>query len=247
MDTLFISDLHLSPERPEKLELFRRLLRGPARKAGALYILGDLFEQFWAGNDDRTPPAPEVSAELRSLSGAGVPCRFLRGNRELLLDSGFETLTGCRVLPDPSVIELDGCRTLIMHGDRLCTRDWSYQLFRALMEAAPVRRAFGALPYGIRALLAHGLRPLMVKSVAFKPPEIIDADHGAIAEALRRHGVTELIHGHTHRPSVHEFTLDGARARRIVLGDWYTDPLLLVCRGSHRQLLRVEEYISAAG
>ena len=247
MDTLFISDLHLSPARPERLDLFHRLLRGPARRARALYILGDLFEQFWAGNDDRTPPVNEVIAELKSLTGNGIPCWFLRGNRELMVDPGFEALTGCRLLPDPSLIELEGTPTLIMHGDRLCTRDWSYQMFRALMESRPVRLAYGALPRRMRTLLAHGLRPLMAKSVEFKPPDIIDADHGAIADCLRRHGVTELVHGHTHRPSVHEFSLDGRPARRIVLGDWYGEPLMLVCNGPHRQLLRVEEYIAEAG
>ena len=244
MDTLFISDLHLSPERPDKLELFRKLLRGPARRAKTLYILGDLFEQFWAGNDDRTPPAPEIIEELGSLTGSGVLCCFLRGNRELILDPGFEALTGCRVLPDPSLIDLGGARTLIMHGDRLCTRDWSYQCFRAAMESGPIRALYRALPRGMRTRLAHGLRPVMIKTMEFKPPDIVDADHGAIARVLRRHGVTELIHGHTHRPSVHDFTLDGKPARRIVLGDWYGDPLMLVCRGSHRQLLRVEEYLT---
>jgi UDP-2,3-diacylglucosamine hydrolase len=247
MDTLFISDLHLSRERPEKLELFRQLLRGPARKAAALYILGDLFEEFWAGNDDRTPPAPEIIEELRSFTGSGVPCMFLRGNRELVLDGGFEALTGCRVLPDPSLIDLGGSRTLIMHGDRLCTRDWSYQSFRAVMEGGIVRRLYLALPRGLRTALAHGLRPLMVRSMASKAPEIVDADHGAIAGIMRTHRVAELIHGHTHRPSVHEFELDGTRARRIVLGDWYADPLMLVCDGPHRHLMRVVEYLSEAG
>ncbi|HEY7840872.1 MAG TPA: UDP-2,3-diacylglucosamine diphosphatase [Gammaproteobacteria bacterium] len=247
MDTLFISDLHLSPARPEKLELFRTFLRGPARGAAAVYILGDLFEEFWAGNDDRTPPAAEIIGELKQLTGAGIPCYFLRGNRELVLDAGFESLTGCRVLPDPSVIDLGGARTLIMHGDRLCTRDWSYQLFRAAMESGMIRRVYLALPRVLRTALAHGLRPFMVRSMASKAPEIVDADHGAISGAMRAHGVTELIHGHTHRPSVHEFELDGRHARRIVLGDWYGDPLMLVCDGPHRHLMRVAEYLSEAG
>lgn len=247
MDTLFISDLHLDPLRPQQLELFRRLLRGPARGARAVYILGDLFEQFWIGNDERTPPAPEVIAELRALTASGVHCLFLRGNRELVLDRGFEALTGCTLLPDPSVIDLDGARTLIMHGDRLCTRDRSYQLFRAALEWPPLARLFRSLPYALRALLAHGLRPLMRRSTAFKAPDIIDADHAAIAAAMRGFGVRELIHGHTHRPAVHEFQLDHEPARRIVLGDWYAEPMLLVCRERHRQLMRVQEYVDTAG
>lgn len=243
MDTLFISDLHLSPERPNQIELFRRLLQGPARKAQALYILGDLFEEFWAGNDDHTPPNSEILAELKTFTGAGGQCFILRGNRDLMLDTGFEPLTGCVLLPDETVIETDGVKTLLMHGDTLCTRDWSYQIFRAFMDCRPVRTLYLGLPYDRRIGLAHGLRPAMRRSTDFKALEIVDVTPAAVERAARRFGVSEIIHGHTHRPAVHAFEVDGRRVRRFVLGDWYVDPKMLVRTGERRRLVRVEEYL----
>jgi len=244
MDTLFISDLHLSPERPSQIELFKRLLRGPARKAQALYILGDLFEEFWAGNDDCTPPNPDIVAELKTFTGAGGQCYVLRGNRDLMLDPGFESLTGCILLPDETVIETDGTKTLLMHGDTLCTRDWTYQLFRAFMDCAPVRKLYQSLSYNTRTRLAHGLRPAMRRSTDFKALEIVDVTQAAVERAARRFGVSEIIHGHTHRPAVHAFDVEGRRVRRFVLGDWYVDPKMLVRTGERRRLVSVEDYLT---
>jgi UDP-2,3-diacylglucosamine hydrolase len=246
MEILFLSDLHLSPERPDQVEHFRRLLRGPARRAEAIYLLGDLFEQFWIGNDEHTPPAAEVLAELRACAGSGPRCHILRGNRELMLDRGFEALTGWRVLPDRSVIDVVGRRVLIMHGDLLCTRDWKYQAFRTFMESAPVRGLYRALPRRMRELLSHGLRPAMRRSAARKPPEIVDADADAIRREMEAHGVTTLIHGHTHRPGVFPVTLAGGEGTRTVLGDWYGEGMVLSCRADEWRLLSVSDYLRAA-
>lgn len=243
METLFISDLHLSPERPEKLELFKRFMRGSARHCGALYILGDLMEQFWTGNDDTTPPNKEIIEELSGFAASGARLFFLRGNRELMLDKKFEALTGCTVLPDQTVIDLYGDKTLLMHGDRLCSRDKSYQLYRRFMESGPVKKLFSSLPYRLRTGLAHGLRPVMKKASARKAPEIIDADQQTIEATMKAFGVRELIHGHTHRPGIHEFELAGGKARRIVLGDWYDQDSVLVCKDGGRRLISVKNYL----
>ena len=246
METLFISDLHLSPERPDKLELFKQFIRGPARACRALYILGDLVEEFWVGNDDRTPPNPQIIEELAGFTSSGKQLYFVRGNRELMLDNSFETLTGCTVLQDPSIIDLDGNKVLIMHGDRLCSRDRTYQLYRKFMESTPVKKLFGILPYRIRILLSHGLRPLMKKSSDFKSPGIIDADQKTIEETMQSYNVTELIHGHTHRPGIHDFELAGRQARRIVLGDWYDQDSVLVCRDNDRRLVSIRDYLASS-
>jgi UDP-2,3-diacylglucosamine hydrolase len=169
---------------------------------------------------------------------------MLRGNRELLLDRGFESLAGCRVLADATVVDLHGERTLLMHGDALCTRDVWYQRFRALMESAAGRHTFLALPRIVRLALARGLRPLMRRSTSWKPPDIIDVDADAVAETMRRHGVRLLIHGHTHRPGRYPVALDNSRGTRIVLGDWYSDQeMVLVCDGARRELLGVRELL----
>ena len=242
---MFIADVHLGEERPDKLSLFQQFLRGPARRAAALYILGDLFEHFWLGNDDRKPPNPAVLAELQAYTAAGRPLFIIRGNRDLLLDRGIETLTGARLLPDLSLIDLDGQRVLISHGDVLCTRDVKYQRFRRFAEAAPVRWIFLRLPYSWRDRLVRRLSPAFKQSAARKRPEIMDVDGDTVIRTMRAFGVQELIHGHTHRPGLHELSIDGQAARRIVLGDWYDKELILVCRGSERKLMSVADYIDS--
>ena len=243
MDTLFISDLHLSTGRPDKIGLFRQFFDGPARTARAVYILGDLFENFWVGNDDRTPPAAEVINVLRDCCEQNEEVYLLRGNRDLMLDHGFCALTGCKLLADENVIQIDGQATLIMHGDLLCTRDRKYQLYRKFVESPIIRPLYSSLPYRLRLFLSRGLQPLFKKSAAAKAPEIIDADQVAVEAFMARHGVCELIHGHTHRPGIHHFVLNGQPARRIVLGDWYEADSVLVCRDGQRKLVRVQEYI----
>ena len=245
MDTIFIADVHLSDERPEKLSLFKTLLQGPAVRARAVYILGDLFENFWLGNDDRNPPNPEVLAELKDYSAGGKPLFIVRGNRDLMLDSGIEPLTGARLLPDLTVIDLDGKPVLITHGDVLCTQDVKYQRFRRFMEQPVIRWAFLHLPYSLRNWLVHLLTPAFKQSASYKRPEIMDVDENTVIRTMREHGVDELIHGHTHRPAMHELTIDNRPARRIVLGDWYDGELILVCRGPDRKLISVQEYISS--
>ena len=243
MDTLFVSDLHLSTERPDKIELFRQFFNGPARTANAVYILGDLFDNFWMGNDDCTPPAAEAINVLRDCCRHNDKVYILRGNRDLMLDRGFSALTGCKLLDDETVINIDGRDALVMHGDLLCTRDTKYQLFRKFMETPLIRRLYLNLPYRLRSFLSHGLQPLIKKSSDAKPAEIIDVDQTAVEAAMTRHNTAELIHGHTHKPGFHRFELNGQPARRIVLGDWYVDDSVLVCRDGEKKLLRIREYI----
>jgi len=226
--------------------LFQKLLRGPARKAKALYILGDLFENFWLGNDDRTPPCKQVVKELSDFSNSGNKLYIIRGNRELILDKGIEQLTGCQFLPDRSTIELDNIKVLIMHGDVLCTQDVKYQAYRKFVEHSFIKNIFLSFPYLLRNLIVHGLRPIMKKSVRNKPAEIIDVEQSTVESTMRDFAVHEIIHGHTHRPGMHEFQLDGKPAKRIVLGDWYETDSVLVCSNGERTLMRVQAYIDSA-
>jgi len=243
VDTIFISDVHLCDERPEKFSLFKQLLRGLTGRAQAVYILGDLFENFWLGNDDRNSPSPEILAELKSFTAGGIPLYLIRGNRDLMLDAGIETLTGARLLPDLSVIELEGKPVLITHGDIMCTQDVKYQRFRRFMELPAIRWVFLHLPYGLRNWLVRFLTPTFKQSALNKRPEIMDVDPESVLRTMREYGVDELIHGHTHRPGIHELKIHNKPARRIVLGDWYENELILVCRGSDRKLMSVLEYI----
>jgi len=251
MATLFISDVHLSRERPQAVERTLALLDGPARGADTLYILGDFFDQ-WLGDDDDTPPHREVEAALARLVGAGVPVRVCHGNHDFLLGDGFAARTGCELLPEPSVVEVHGIRVLVMHGDSLCTDDHEYQAFRRLSRDRDTQRRFLALPLAERAAKAAELRLSARARSRLKPEDIMDVNPQAVEAAMRAHGVLHLVHGHTHRPGIHEMTLDDRSARRIVLGDWYEKDHLLAwgpagCRlGAVREVLtgRVEEGVS---
>lgn len=237
MTTLFISDLHLDPTRPDIEALFHRFLAGPARRAEALYILGDLFET-WAGDDiDGVRHAGTLDA-LRRLT-AITPVRVMVGNRDFLLGAGFEAATGCRLLDDPQLIDLDGVPTVLSHGDQLCTADIGYQRFRRLVRNRWLQRAYRSLPAHARARLVGNLRARTAARTQGKPAEITDVTPAAVVELFRTTKARRLIHGHTHRPGVHALTVDNIARERIVLGDWYTQGSVLRCAAGRTQLARL--------
>ena len=218
--TLFISDLHLDENRPQIVELFKQFLRGEARRAKALYILGDLFES-WIGDDEDSSLAREVANELAAVRDANVATWFMHGNRDFLLGADYAGRAGMTLLRDPTVIELDGERTLLMHGDTMCTDDVDYQRFRTLVRDPQWQTQFLSRPLADRRAFAEQARGESRRQTAMKANEIMDVNQDAVVSALREHGVDRLIHGHTHRPAVHRFSVDGRAVERIVLGDWY--------------------------
>lgn len=219
---LFISDLHLDPSRPAITELFLHFLRERASTADSLYILGDFFEA-WIG-DDAVPAGHPVLAGLRQLTSAGLPIYIMRGNRDFLLGQDFEQATGTKLLADPTVIELNGEAVLLMHGDLLCTDDKEYQQFRAMVHDSRWQKDFLGKSIEERLLMARQARQESTtrnSNLAESTETIMDVNQDAVMQAMREHGVRRLIHGHTHRPNIHNFTLNNAPASRIVLGDWY--------------------------
>jgi UDP-2,3-diacylglucosamine hydrolase len=220
MATLFVSDLHLDAQHPEISRQFLAFLAGPATEADALYILGDLFE-VWIGDDDPDPEKQRIVAGLRKLTDSGVPCYIMHGNRDFLLGKRFCADSGCRMLEDPTIIQLHGDRVLTMHGDALCTDDHSYQNLRAMVRDPGWQKMFLALSPQQRLTLAEEARAGSKVHIAQAMSSIMDVNADAVAAAMRGAGVKLLLHGHTHRPNVHRFELDGAPAARIVLGDWH--------------------------
>lgn len=220
MATLFVSDLHLDAQHPDISRQFLAFLQGPAAEADALYILGDLFE-VWIGDDDPDPEKRRIIAGLRRLTDSGVPCYIMHGNRDFLLGEQFCAETGCRLLEDPTIIQLYGDRVLTMHGDALCTDDHSYQNLRAMVRDPGWQRMFMALSPQQRLTLAEAARAGSKVHIEQAMSSIMDVNTDAVAAAMRGAGVKLLLHGHTHRPNVHRFELDGSPAARIVLGDWY--------------------------
>jgi UDP-2,3-diacylglucosamine hydrolase len=217
---LFVSDLHLDASAPEGIAQFIAFLDGEARDAAALYILGDLFEA-WVGDDDPEPARTRVCAALRRYTDSGVPCFILRGNRDFLLGEGFEQRTGCRLLPDPVLLERGSLRVFISHGDPLCTADHSYQEFRSMVRNPEWQARYLKLPLATRRALAETARRGSKAHTERQQAQIMDVHPRAVSEAFRVSGATLMIHGHTHRPAVHTVQTAAGTAQRIVLGDWY--------------------------
>jgi len=221
MTTLFIADLHLDDARPDITALFERFLASSeARSAKAFYILGDLVEA-WIGDDDDAELPARIATATRALRDAGVPVYFMVGNRDFLLGEAFAERAGMTLLDDGTVHEIEGAPTLLMHGDVLCTDDVEYQAVRAQVRTAAWKAQILAMPLEARRAFAAKARSDSKSRTGQTDETIMDVNQGAVENAMRTAGVRRLVHGHTHRPAVHDFALDGQPARRIVLGDWY--------------------------
>ena len=220
MSVLLISDLHLQEERPDVTRAFFDFLQTRARGAEALYILGDFFE-VWIGDDGMTPYHEAIAKALHDLADSGTRIYLMHGNRDFMIGKVFCRKAGCSFLPDPSLVQLGGENVLLMHGDTLCTRDVQY-----LRKRARIRSPLGLfilrhlMPLSKRQALARKLRNESLERTAMKAAEIIDVTPEEIPRIMEKFGVKTLIHGHTHRPAVHQLQVTGKPARRIVLGDW---------------------------
>lgn len=222
MATLFIADLHLQTEEPAITAGFLRFLAGEARKADALYILGDLFEA-WIGDDDPNPLHQEIAEAIYALTQSGVPCYFIHGNRDFLVGQRFARACGMTLLDEEEVLDLYGRQVLIMHGDTLCTDDAGYLAFRAKVHTPWIQRLFLALPLFIRRRIAARMRADSKAANSSKSLEIMDVNPQAVVDTLQRHRVQWLIHGHTHRPAIHTLDANGQPAFRVVLGAWHSE------------------------
>ena len=220
MTTLFISDLHLEAAQPEIGEQFLGFLSGEARNAESLYILGDLFDA-WLGDDDPNPYYATMKAALCELTNAGVPTFFMHGNRDFMIGETFAAETGVAILDDPSIVELYGERVLLCHGDALCTDDVEYQQVRVMTRNKDWQAMMLAKSIEERIAFALQAREQSKARGESISNEIMDVNQDAVVATLREHGVDTMLHGHTHRPTIHDVNVDDSTARRIVLGDWY--------------------------
>jgi UDP-2,3-diacylglucosamine hydrolase len=216
---LLISDLHLEEQRPDITRAFLHFLQTRAREAEALYILGDFFEA-WVGDDGMSPFQHGIARALRELRDAGTRIYLMHGNRDFLIGRDFCRAAGCTLLKDPSLVYFNGEPVLLMHGDSLCTLDVGYMKLRRLLRNPLALFILRNLPLATRHKLARKLRSESRAQTSMKAREIIDVTPDEVPRIMAEHGVRTLIHGHTHRPAVHELKVNGQPARRIVLGDW---------------------------
>jgi UDP-2,3-diacylglucosamine hydrolase len=223
---LFVSDLHLDGSRPAATDAFLDFLTVDAVAADALYILGDLFE-FWIGDDDPNPTYRKIIAALAKLTSGGVRCHVMHGNRDFMLGADFIKASRTIFLHDPTLVYVGGQTVLLSHGDLLCTDDVGYQRFRRIVRNPVTQKIYNAIPFSWRERIALKIRGTSMAKYGKRPPAILDVNQQAVENFMRQYGVTTLLHGHTHRPAIHTFKLDGKPATRIVLGDWYGNSSVL--------------------
>lgn len=216
----FIADLHLSENRPDITSCFLRFLVKDAPEAEQLYILGDLFEA-WVGDDDDSPYLKQIADALTTLCQSGTKIFYIHGNRDFLLGKRFAKKASMELLPEIKTIDLYGQPVVIMHGDTLCTRDIDYQQFRKKSRTWWWQAAIKSLPLFVRKKIAENYRKKSAVATAIKSQDIMDVTQSEVVNCLEKYNSQLLIHGHTHRPAIHQLCANGASAQRIVLGDWY--------------------------
>lgn len=227
MSTLFISDLHLSDERENITELFLNFLEQRASKADALYILGDLFE-VWPGDDIIQPDYIQSIKKIKQLTENGLPIYVMQGNRDFLMAEKFAEVSGVTMIDDPTIINLYNTPILLMHGDTLCTDDIEYQKFRTMVRDPKWKADFFSKPDHERLAMTTKYRKISKTETALKSMDIMDVNQQAVETIMGEKNICQLIHGHTHRPAIHHFSVDNKDMKRIVLGDWYKQGSVLV-------------------
>ena len=231
-EILFISDLHISLEKPEITRRFLAFLQDRAPKAAAVYILGDLFDA-WVGDDDPTPPSNKIRRQIKQLADSGTQVYLQQGNRDFLLGNKFCQDTGVTLLDDYQVIDLLGTPTLLTHGDLLCTDDLPYQAFRVKSHSPVWQQSVLSKPLLLRLLAARWYRIRSYFHKRKKSHEIMDVNQNTVSKVMLEHNCLRLIHGHTHRPNVHNFEINGQPAQRFVLAAWSKDAGEILCWNSN--------------
>lgn len=219
MSVYFISDLHLEESRPDITRAFLTFIDSIQKDATSLYILGDFFES-WIGDDENTELQLLIKSRLQAFTKHGASLFFMHGNRDFLIGEVFAQETDATILPDPSVIQLNGEPVLLMHGDSLCTADTSYMKFRATIRNPAFLEPFLKRPIEERKVTAQQLRAMSQANNQNKSTEIMDITPSEVTREMTKHDVVTLIHGHTHRPDIHKLNINDQAAERIVLGDW---------------------------
>lgn len=223
MTTLFISDLHLCKQRPDITTMFKIFLNNKARHARALYILGDLFE-YWLGDDALDETALQVAAWLKALNDAGVDIYYMAGNRDFLLGNDYAQKSGMQIIKEPHVIDVNGEPTMLIHGDAECTDDIPYQQARKMLRNPSWQVDFLSKSIPERIAFAEQARKQSQEHTQGADMDIMDVNQKAIKALFEQHNIKQMIHGHTHRPAIHEIN----DTKRIVLGDWHKQASYLI-------------------
>lgn len=223
---LFISDLHLAPERPDIIQLFIQFMNNQAAQAESLYILGDLVE-YWLGDDDQADGLNKAFAAMRQQSERGLKIFLMHGNRDFLMGENLAQRTGCSLIHEPYIATINNTPVLLLHGDILCTDDIRYQELRAMLRNPAWQNDFLSKPLIERKQMALALRQQSKEETQSKASNIMDVNEQAVMQTFIDNNVSLMIHGHTHRPAIHDININSKSVKRIVLGDWYSQGSVL--------------------
>ncbi len=229
MKLLFISDLHLDPQRPDIQHCFDNFVSSCLQNNSdikALYILGDLFE-VWLGDDASLSSYSSTIEQLKQLNQKGIQVFVMHGNRDFLLGPAFAEAARCQLIPDPYPLRIEtqkGIETILLsHGDILCTDDIGYMSFRKMVHNPDWQKDFLSKTIDQRIAIASSIRQQSKKRGQQKQAEIMDVNQQTVELLMSEYNTSTLIHGHTHRPDTHRFTLNIQPVQRIVLPNWSPD------------------------
>jgi UDP-2,3-diacylglucosamine hydrolase len=243
MTTLFISDLHLSPDNESLIQLTVDFLATQTKGIESLYLLGDIFNT-WLGDDIVATEFEPLILQLQKLHQAGINTYLMVGNRDFMMGQQFAKRCGCQLLSDPTIIDLYGIKTLLMHGDSLCIDDVSYQRYRRKTRNKYLQWCFLHLPVRYRQGISDKIKQKSHDQKKSKSFQIMDVNETEVSRIMQQYQVQHLIHGHTHRPAIHRLKIENKPAYRIVLGDWQGKASVLKC--DDRQFELSDHRISAA-
>jgi len=236
MTTLFISDLHLSPSDPVRIQLTIDFLKTHSPQLKKLYILGDLFNT-WLGDDIVPKEFSPLVEQLQTLKQSGVKTYLMVGNRDFMMGKQFAQQAGCELLEDSCIIDLYGTNTLLLHGDTLCIDDASYQRYRRWSRNKLLQWCFLRLSASYRQGISDKIKQKSREQKQTKSAMIMDVNQAEVIRVMEQFNVLQLIHGHTHRPAIHKLMIKGQQAKRIVLGDWDDEVSYLQCDDQQLQLI----------
>ena len=234
----FISDIHLEPNNSEVTDRFINFILKKSSDMKELYILGDLFE-FWIDDKHDIAQNNIVISALNNISKNGTKVFLTHGNRDFLIGKKFTKKTNIKILPENYILNLDGTRVLITHGDLLCTDDVDYQKFRKFIRNKLTLKFFNLLNNSIKTKLASYLRGKSKKITSQKPDNIMDVNYDTVLSFYKKFKTNIIIHGHTHRKNIHKTHYNGENYIRYVLGDWHNAPSYILYKNDKIELLDI--------
>lgn len=214
MSALFISDLHLSPTNPKLIQLATNFLK-QHQNYQDVYLLGDIFNT-WLGDDIVPSEFDPFTNALSELTQNGTNVYLMVGNRDFMMGKAFAKRCRASLINDPTIITLDTHKALIMHGDTLCTDDKAYQRYRLWSRNKLLQWLFLKLPISFRQRISDKIKQKSREQKQYKSAMIMDVNQTAVEKVMQRYDCNVLIHGHTHRPNIHQ----QQNGHRVVLGDW---------------------------